>query len=56
MYMNCEVIGGFGEFVKDPATGKTTVSDVAFHKGDVPVIGTVQETAAIVLNGESENK
>lgn len=52
--MNCEVIGGFGEFVKDSATGKSTISDAVFHKENVPVIGTVQETADAVLNKTNE--
>ena len=54
--MKCEVTGGFGEFVKDPTTGKPTVSEVVFHKEDVSVIGTVQETADVVLSNEFENK
>lgn len=56
MNMNCEVIGGFGGFVKDPVTGKPTISDVVFHKENISIIGTVQETADITLKGESKNK
>lgn len=54
--MKCNVIGGFGEFVTDPISGKTTLSEVAYHKEDVPVVGTVQETADAVLNKINENK
>ena len=54
--MKCKVIGGFGEFVTDPVSRKTTVSEVAFHKEDVSVVGTVQETVDVISNNEFENK